>query len=112
MTIATKQMIDMLGGIIEKEKYLLLEGGVAVGKTFLAKQVADQASENGKYRITKEVGSVHSSYSYDDFVYGVMMETSSGHINFEHKDKILLQLLNSANKSFLAKKKEKYFIYF
>ena len=110
MTIATKQMIDMLGGIIEKEKYLLLEGGVAVGKTFLAKQVADQASENGKYRITKEVVSVHSSYSYDDFVYGVMMETSSGHINFEHKDKILLQLLNSANKSFLAKKKEKYFL--
>lgn len=110
MTNTTKQMIDMLGGIIEKEKYLLLEGGIAVGKTFIAKQIAEQASENGEYNITSEIVSIHSSYSYDDFAFGVVMNTSSGNINYEYKDKIFLQLINSANRSFSDNRREKYFL--
>lgn len=48
MTKATIELIDQLCGIIDKSKYLILSGTMAVGKTYLANLIAEK-SFDAKY---------------------------------------------------------------
>lgn len=45
MTKATIELIDQLCGIIDKSKYLILSGTMAVGKTYLANLIAEKSCE-------------------------------------------------------------------
>ncbi len=45
MTKATIELIDQLCDIIDKSKYLILSGTMAVGKTYLANLIAERCRE-------------------------------------------------------------------
>lgn len=122
MTQVTKKLIEELCEIVDKNKYLLLEGGAAVGKTYIAKEItkfSENASYNEqgllptgktKYEIEKEIVSINQGYSYDDFVYGLSMQTKSGTVDFEYQDKIFLSMVKRANNSWKKGESKKYFL--
>lgn len=121
MTKATIELIDQLCGIIDKSKYLILSGTMAVGKTYLANLIAEKSCEakycsqgifnkGGTYEIETELISIHPSFYYEDFVNGIIIDTESGNINFHYADKVFLTLLKKANKSWEKKEDKKYFL--
>ena len=122
MTIATKKLIDKLSKIVDQNKYLLLSGGSATGKTFLAFEIAKRCSapefncqgdlsvDKSHYDIELELVPIHDSFSYEDFVTGVGITTVNGHIDFRYMDKIFLSLLKKANKSWKKSENKKYFL--
>ena len=120
MTQKTEKLIDRLCEIIDKNKYLLIEGGIAVGKTYIAKEVAkalcnSQYNQNGSstnvdsYEVVYEMVSIHPSYSYEDFVTG-MSVVANGNMNFQFQDKIFLSMLKLAIASWKKKENKKYVI--
>ena len=117
MTKATIELIDQLCDIIDKSKYLILSGTMAVGKTYLANLIAERCREakynaqgiynkSGEYEIETELISIHPSFYYEDFVNGITIDTESGNINFHYADKVFLTMLKKANK----KEDKKYFL--
>ncbi|WMJ87756.1 AAA family ATPase [Anaerocolumna sp. MB42-C2] len=122
MTHTTKLLLSKLCAIIDENKYLLIEGGIATGKTYLAKEVAVTCSDarynnqgklppgKAKYDIQSEIVSIHPSYSYDDFICGISMQTETDGLSFEYKDKIFLSMVRKANDSWAKKESKKYFL--
>lgn len=122
MTNATTALIDELTAMIDEGKYLILSGGPAVGKTYIASAIANNAAlpqydhqgplPGGKesYEIITELVSIHPSLSYEDFVSGLSVETAGGSVNFQYEDKIFLQLLRMANTSWAKREAKKYFL--
>lgn len=103
MTKATIELIDQLCDIIDKSKYLILSGTMAVGKTYLANLIAERCREakynaqgiynkSGEYEIETELISIHPSFYYEDFVNGITIDTESGNINFHYADKVFLTM--------------------
>ena len=73
MTHTTIEPIDKLSQLIDKNKYLVLSGGIGVGKTFLASAIAENcarpqynsqrslpAGQNG-YEVITEIVPIHPS---------------------------------------------------
>lgn len=122
MTEATKTLINELSEITDSGKYLIISGGSAVGKTFLATKVAENCSSSiynaqgklntpdEKYEVHIELIPIHSSYSYDDFVSGVFFSSKDGNAEFDYKDKIFLSMLKKANLSWENDLNRKYFL--
>ncbi len=122
MTNATIALIDELSEIIDKNKYLILSGGSGVGKTYLASAIVENCLKrsfnsqgelsNGKDRfdLDLEFVPVHSSFSYEDFVSGISIQTEDGNVIFRYEDKLFLSLLKRANVSWKNKDDKKYFL--
>ncbi len=121
MTKATNALVEKLSHIIDENKYLLLSGTMAVGKTYLATLIADecqkkQYSAQGKltkedhYEVVSELIPVHPSLYYEDFVAGITISTTDGKVNFQYADKIFINLLKRANNSWRKKEDKKYFL--
>ncbi len=122
MTNATNALIDELSGIIDRNKYLILSGGSGVGKTYLASAVAEnclkpaynsQGELSGgkdKYDIDLEFVPIHPSFSYEDFVSGISIQTEDGNVVFKYEDKLFLSLLKRANISWQNGEDKKYFL--
>lgn len=122
MTHTTELLINNLCSIIDENKYLLIEGGIATGKTYIAKKVAVSCSNprynnqgilppgKTEYDIQCEIVSIHPSYSYDDFVYGISMQTEIDGLSFEYQDKIFLSIVKRANESWKNNDNKKYFL--
>ena len=122
MTNATIALIDELSGIIDKNKYLILSGGSGVGKTYLASAVAENclkpafdsqgelSAGKDKYDIDLEFAPIHPSFSYEDFVSGISIQTEDGNVVFKYDDKLFLSLLRRANRSWQKGEDKKYFL--
>jgi len=122
MTNATQVLINELSRIIDKNKYLLLSGGMGVGKTFLASAIVDNClkaefNSQGKlpdgkeqYDYELEFVPIHPSFSYEDFVSGISITTGDGNAIFKYEDKLFLSLLKKANKSWQDRDDKKYFV--
>ncbi|WP_096200028.1 AAA family ATPase [Bacillus sp. FJAT-45350] len=118
----TLKLINELSKVLYEDKTLLLQGGVGVGKTYLAKKIAENLKSHQfvdfpskRQRKTpqlsdvcREIVSIHPSYSYGDFIYGIVAEARSDYLTFEYKDKIFMELLNSALESWNNKENRKY----
>ncbi|MGL6106927.1 AAA family ATPase, partial [Romboutsia sp.] len=91
----TQKEIGNLKKIVEDNKNLLLTGGIAVGKTYIAEELAKEltSKEENIFRV-----SLHPGYGYEDFVRGISVKTKDKKINFEEENKILLNLARKANK--------------
>ena len=108
--------------LIDTNKYLILSGGIGVGKTFLATVVANncalpQFNAQGelsvgveKYEVEVEVVPVHPSRAYEDFVEGIAISTDNGKICFLHEDKVFLAMLKKARCSWKIREDKKYFL--
>lgn len=122
MTKATQDLVGELSCIIDKNKYLVLSGGTAIGKTFIASAVIDNCAlqkydTQGKvppnidrYDVVTEIIPIHQSYAYEDFVIGMSIETIDGRVVFRYEDKIFLSMLKAANESWRNKENKKYFL--
>lgn len=119
MTQKTEKLINRLCKIIDENKYLIIEGGLAVGKTFIAKKVVENLKNSiycnqrnlptgyASYDVNSEIVSVHPSYSYEDFVTGISMVTNGG-INFQYQDKVFLIMIKKAIDSWKKQDNKKY----
>jgi MoxR-like ATPase len=122
MTQATEKLINELSGIVDNNKYLLLTGATAVGKTFIATEIAENCRlskynsqgplTGGKieYEVETEFISIHPSFSYEDFVAGISITIVGGSFDFRYQDKVFLELLKKANKSWDECNGKKYFL--
>lgn len=121
MTKATVELVDRLCQIIDENKYLILSGTMAVGKTYLANLIAEKSKDakycsqgapikQHEYEVETELVSIHPSLCYEDFISGIVIDTEDGKINFHYADKVLLTILKKANKSWQNKEDKKYFL--
>lgn len=122
MTIATEKLINRLSEILDKNKYLLLSGGTASGKTFITDELIKQArfpqyntqgspiSPSQEFDVISERVQIHPSYTYDDFVVGVAITPNNGNLTFKYQDKVFLNILKNAVDSVQKKEKKKYIL--
>lgn len=90
-TTKTGGLINELVNVMKQGRYLLLTGGSGVGKTYIAKRVAEELVK-GKGTVT--VVPIHQTYGYSDFVTGISFSAENG--GFVHTDKIFLTELKKA----------------
>lgn len=118
MTVKTEQLLFELTDALFEKKAVLLTGNTGVGKTYLARKVAEQlrSKEYSCFPLSKEqsviteIISCHNSVTYEDIVGGITAETDSGNILFEYKDKILIETLVKASNDYNTSKGTKYVI--
>ena len=116
MTVKTKELVSEMTEALYQKKAVLLTGGTGVGKTYLAKKIAEQlgkkeyscfpSSENQSVNI--KIISCHSSVTYEDIVGGITAEIDSGQMIFEYKDKILIETIEKALEDYRIHKGTKY----
>ncbi len=122
MTKATNELVDRLSRFIDKNKYLILSGTMAVGKTYIASAIAMRCAfpeydaqgklpvGQEKFDVVTEIVPIHPSYFYEDFISGITIRTHNGQVDFQYEDKIFLKMLKAANKSWEHKDNKKYFL--
>ena len=105
MTRATSILINELSDIIDKSKYLILSGGSGVGKTYIASAIVENCLNpnynsqgkltegKDKYDVDLEFVPIHPSFSYEDLVSGISIQTEDGSVTFKYEDKLFLSLL-------------------
>lgn len=122
MTRKTLELINRLSQLVDTNKYLILSGGIGVGKTFLASAVAENCAlsrycaqgelEAGieKYEVETEIVPIHPSRAYEDFVAGISISTENGKAVFQHEDKVFMTMLRKAEQSRVAGEYKKFFL--
>ena len=122
MTRATQGLIEELSLIIDKNKYLLLSGGTAVGKTYLSTAIAARCADpcynnqggltNGRdhYEVITEIIPIHPTLTYEDVVSGITINTDEGKARFQYVDKVFLNIVKAANASWRESDNKKYCI--
>ena len=91
-------MIKKITALLEFKKQIILQGAPGTGKTYTAKKVAE--AMDGEYEIVQ----FHPSYTYEDFVRGIVSKTEGNNIKYEVEDKILMNAIEK------AKEHEKYIL--
>ena len=116
MTVKTEHLLSEITRALWERKAVLLTGNTGVGKTYFAKQIAEQLSKteyscfpfSPKQMVKKEIISCHNSVTYEDIVGGITASTDSGKMVFEYKDKILIEMLLDASKAYHSGEGTKY----
>lgn len=84
--------------LLKNKKQIILQGAPGTGKTYTAKKVAEAMG------CGYEVIQFHPSYTYEDFVRGIVSKTEGNNIKYEVEDKILMNAIEK------AKEHEKYIL--
>lgn len=96
MNKATEEQVEVLKKLIKDKYFLLLRGGNGVGKTFLAKKVAEYLCKDGG---KSEIVCLHKSFDYSDFVKGNKIGTDKNHLTFKNEDKVFNMLYKEAERN-------------
>lgn len=97
-----KAMITDKVDLLEFKKQIILQGPPGTGKTRLAKQIArfmvKNETEDKIDDIKEQVKIVqfHPSYSYEDFVRGIVAKSNGTHIEYITEDKLLINISKQA----------------
>lgn len=97
--------------VLERKRQIILQGAPGTGKTYTAKDIAeklisgtisaDKAQQahnlnaSGRFKLVQ----FHPSYTYDDFVRGIVIENIDDKILYTTKDKPFLAIANDALKN-------------
>ena len=92
----TEGLIISLADTLIEKKALLLMGNTAVGKTFLARKIADELQVS---RDRFKIISCHNRLSYTDLIKGNAIDTEDDSIVFEYEEKTVLQMISCAKKA-------------
>ncbi|CAC9560790.1 hypothetical protein [uncultured Gammaproteobacteria bacterium] len=83
-----KEVIDLL----KCKKQIILQGSPGTGKTHKAMEIAKEMAPNN-YKLIQ----FHPAYTYEDFVRGIVATTDdNGNINYEVKNKVLVEMAENA----------------
>lgn len=102
-----KQKIYKMINLLEYKKQIILQGPPGTGKTREAKLIAkeilgldsiDELKENEQFKIIQ----FHPSYTYEDFVRGIIVTTDDGVAEYKTLNKILGDFARKANQSNLT----------
>lgn len=96
--IEDADMIKQINMLLQFKKQIILQGAPGTGKTYTAKKVAEAMG------CGYEVIQFHPSYTYEDFVRGIVSKTEGNNIKYEVEDKILMNAIEK------AKEHEKYIL--
>jgi MoxR-like ATPase len=104
-----KQMIERQQ-ILEYKKQIILQGPPGTGKTREAKLISkkmlglndgDDLKDNDQFKLIQ----FHPSYTYEDFVRGIVAESKGDRIEYKNVNKILADFAEKALKNFKDSKK-------
>ncbi|MDD2961104.1 MAG: AAA family ATPase [Muribaculaceae bacterium] len=94
--------------LLKSNKNLILTGAPGTGKTYLAKQIANQLiKENSKCNANEQIGFVqfHPSYDYTDFIEGLRAEeTDNGDVIFRLHNGIFKEFCSKALSKKISKR--------
>ncbi|MBW9151457.1 AAA family ATPase [Clostridium estertheticum] len=121
MTKITEDTIEDLTKALQESKCLLLQGGVGVGKTYMAEEIVKKlespiynffkiprVKEQPNSKVKREIIPFHLSLAYEDFVGGIFVNTKDGQLIFKYIDKILLSTIKMASADYCDGKNNKY----
>lgn len=100
-----KAMITEKADLLAYQKQIILQGPPGTGKTRLAKQIARYIIKNEMEPniedIKEQVRLVqfHPSYSYEDFIRGIVAKSNGSSIEYKTENKLLVNIANDALRS-------------
>ena len=108
MTKKTDEFIKTSVQALYEKKAILFTGGAGVGKTYLAKKVANELvspqycyfSNGAPQDVRITIVSCNNNYSYEDFVGGISISIENKKLSFDYEDKLLIEILKEAAASF------------
>jgi MoxR-like ATPase len=88
---------EEIKNLLEYKKQVILQGAPGTGKTYIAKEIAkEMTKEGGEWKIIQ----FHPSYTYEDFVRGIVTEVNDeGKISYKVVNKILADIAKKAKES-------------
>jgi 5-methylcytosine-specific restriction enzyme B len=120
--ILEQKEMDEILGLIENKKQIILQGPPGTGKTYTAQELAYQlilgkkisADPEQRQKELIELGKsenfeliqFHPSYTYEDFVRGISVETNEGQILYKTKNRVFGDLIEKAYRNY-GKSREK-----
>lgn len=99
--IKTEKELQKYTDLLRYKSQIILQGPPGTGKTREAKRIAkallglgenDNLEGNEQFKLIQ----FHPSYSYEDFVRGIVAENTNGNISYVTKDKILAEFAKKA----------------
>jgi DNA polymerase III delta prime subunit len=83
--MSEQKMLDV-AELLFRKKQVILQGPPGTGKTRLAKQIAEHlTSDPSRQKLIQ----FHPAYAYEDFVRGIVAETTDGTISYRAENKVL-----------------------
>ena len=114
----SKMNIQKNLSVLTQKGQIILQGPPGTGKTFTAKDIAelmifskiseDKKKQNELLESTEQYKLIqfHPAYSYEDFVRGIVAESSEGKIEYLTKNKVFAKFTNVANENYINSFKE------
>lgn len=102
------ELISQLETVLKAKKNLILQGAPGTGKTYIAKKIAksligENYEESNQFKIVQ----FHPSYTYEDFVRGIIVTTDNdGNLTYVPTNKILADFAKEANDNYVDSHKE------
>jgi MoxR-like ATPase len=103
--ILMNEKINMILNLLKNRKQIILQGPPGTGKTRMAKIIARNIIKNSIVEEEPKINDLseqvkliqfHPSYSYEDFVRGIVAESKGEKIEYKTEDKVLVDMANKA----------------